>query len=71
MSAQPGRVIGAAPKIMEGVVADLVLLDPAAERTIDTTRRSNGVNEPLVGLTLQGAVRAAIVGGRLVRESMA
>jgi hypothetical protein len=29
------------------------------------------VNEPLVGLTLQGAVRAAIVGGRLVRESMA
>jgi dihydroorotase-like cyclic amidohydrolase len=52
-------------------VADLVLLDPAAERTIDTTRRSNGVNEPLVGLTLQGAVRAAIVGGRLDRESMA
>jgi dihydroorotase len=71
MSAEPGRVIGAAPKIMKGAVADLVLLDPAAERTINAARRSNGVNEPLVGLTLQGAVRAAIVGGRLVRESMA
>ena len=55
--------------LREGAVADIVLLDPEAEWTVDPAAfASKGKNTPLSGCTLRGAVVATIVGGRVVQS---
>lgn len=66
MSVRPAAVLGREAKVAPGSVADLVILEPGAERVVFAQRRSLGVNEPLAGRRLRGAVRACVVGGRVV-----
>ena len=52
-----------------GAPADVVLLDPDAEWTVEPERfASKGKNTPLAGVTLTGAVVATIAGGRIVHD---
>ncbi len=52
-----------------GAPADIVLIDPALEWTVEPERfASKGKNTPLTGVTLRGAVVATIAGGRVVHE---
>ena len=52
-----------------GAPADLVLLDPDLEWTVEPERfASKGRNTPLAGVTLRGAVAMTIAGGRIVHE---
>jgi dihydroorotase len=53
--------------LMEGSPADIVLLDPKAEWTVEPERfASKGKNTPLAGRTLRGKVIATICKGRIV-----
>ena len=55
-----------------GAVGDVVLLDPAAEWTVEPESfASLGRNTPLTGRRLQGRVVATIVDGRTVHETAA
>jgi dihydroorotase len=50
-----------------GADADMVVLDPAAERIIDATRfQSQSDNSPFHGRKVRGAVVATFVGGKLI-----
>jgi len=66
LSIGPAQVIGFVPRIEAGAVADLVVFDPKAQRTVTAPKRSRGVNEPLEGRTLLGEVQSTMVGGKLV-----
>lgn len=53
-----------------GAPADMVLLDPMAEWTVDPARfASKGKNSPLTGVRLKGAVVATVASGRVVHQS--
>jgi dihydroorotase len=71
LTARPGRVFGLdAGTLRPGAPADLVLLDPAAEWTVDVSRfLSKGKNSPLHGHRLRGRVRLTMVGGATVYEA--
>ena len=50
--------------------ADVELLDPGAEWTVDAARfRSKGKNTPLDGVTLRGRIVATFVAGQLVHRA--
>jgi dihydroorotase len=68
MSVNPADILGVpGGSLGEGVPADVTLLAPDVEVTIDPARfRSKSRNTPFGGRTLRGAVAATIVGGRLV-----
>ena len=66
MSVRPAAVLGRRAEVVPGAPADLVLLDLHARGVLPRHRLSHGVNEPLVGLDVKGAVRATLVGGRPV-----
>lgn len=66
MSVRPAAVLGRRAEVVPGAPADLVLLDLHAQGVLPRHRLSHGVNEPLVGLDVKGAVRATLVGGRPV-----
>ena len=52
-----------------GAAADLVLLDPEREWTVDADAlASKGKNTPLIGRTLRGRVVATLYGGELIHE---
>ncbi len=54
-----------------GTPADLVLLDPEMEWTVDTGKfASKGVNTPLDGVTLKGRVVLTIAGGQVAYDGM-
>jgi len=54
-----------------GTPADLVLLDPEAEWTVDTgTFASKGVNTPLDGVSLKGRVVLTIAAGQVAYDGM-
>jgi len=54
-----------------GAPADLVVLDPDAEWTVDVARfHSKGKNSPLQGHRLRGMVRLTMVGGTVVHEAL-
>ena len=56
--------------IAEGGPADIVLLDPQSEWTVEAARfASKGKNTPLDGVTLRGAVVATVAAGRIVHET--
>jgi dihydroorotase len=51
---------------MVGSVADLILIDPEREWTVDGNQfRSHCVSSPLAGHTLKGIVSCAIVDGEI------
>ena len=64
LSTRPASVLGERAALSEGCRADLVLVDPLAETCIGAPQFSMGVNEPLSGRTLRGAVKATMVAGR-------
>jgi dihydroorotase len=76
LSAGPVRALGLdrhMPKlgtVGEGAPADIVLLDPDVEWTVEPERfASKGKNTPIAGVALRGAVAATIASGRIVHES--
>ena len=68
MSATPARLLGVAGgSLSVGSAADIVVLDPDREVTVDASRFvSRGHNTPFDGKTYYGAVCATIVGGRVI-----
>jgi dihydroorotase len=78
LTAGPVRALGldrAVPGIgtlAAGAPADIVLLHPDAEWTVDPAAfASKGKNTPLAGVTLRGSVVSTIAGGRIVSEEVA
>ncbi|MFA6505504.1 MAG: dihydroorotase [Treponemataceae bacterium] len=72
MSAAPARILGLTDRgrIALGLNADLVLVDPEAQVTVNpATFKSRGKNSPFTGKTLSGKILATIVRGRIVYES--
>jgi dihydroorotase len=72
----PARVLGgsrgqdAAPGLVEGAPADLVVFDRSASWAVaPDALASRGKNTPLAGRELQGRVLATIAGGRLAYEA--
>jgi dihydroorotase len=63
----PRRVFGLPEVALEpGSPADLVLIDPEAEWTVDPARfHTKGRNTPFASWTLRGRVLATMLGGRL------
>ena len=68
MSANPARLLGVpGGELSVGAPADIVVLDPDREVTVDASRFvSRGHNTPFDGKTYYGAVCATIVGGRVI-----
>jgi len=69
MSTAPARILGLASKgrIAPGADADVTLLDPESESTVDAAAfRSKGRNTPFDGWRLKGRPVMTIVGGRVV-----
>jgi dihydroorotase len=71
MTVGPSRILRLEKKasLQPGYDADLVILDPAREWTVDVRQFvSKGKNSPFNGWTLTGAVEKTIVGGQVVWE---
>jgi dihydroorotase len=76
LTAGPARVLGerwgrdAAPGLVEGALADLVVFDRSASWTVTSDALvSRGKNTPLMGRELAGRVLLTIAGGRLAYEA--
>lgn len=71
MSAQPARLLGLQKGVLRpGYDADLTLLDPDEEWTVDSSKFfSKGKATPFEGRTLTGKVKDLFIDGRLVFES--
>ena len=71
LTVRPARAFGLPfGTLQPGAAADLVLLDPSAEWTVDARRfYSKGKNSPLDGERLRGLVRLTMVAGRVVHEA--
>ncbi|GAO02844.1 dihydroorotase [Anaeromyxobacter sp. PSR-1] len=70
LTAGPARVFGLpGGTLARGAAADVAVLDPAAEWTLDPARlQSKGRNTPWKGRRLAGRCTHTIVGGRIVHE---
>jgi dihydroorotase len=66
----PAGVLGRTPGVVPGCVADLVLVDGSALEAASVPRFSKGVNEPLAGRMLQGVVKATMVAGTWVYNTL-
>ncbi len=69
----PARFLGRPDlsTLRQGAPADVVLLDPGAQWTVDASQfASKGKNTPLDGQTLKGKVVAALVGGAVRYNSL-
>lgn len=76
-TSEPARVLGSAlgtlqasvGQIVEGGVADLCVVDPAAAWTVEAgALRSQGKHTPFSGYELPGRVRCTLVGGQIAFE---
>jgi dihydroorotase len=67
LSTTPAKIAGIqAGTLMIGSVADLILIDPDSEWTVDGDQfRSHCASSPLAGHTLKGLVSCSIVGGEI------
>ena len=65
MTAAPANILGLAAGVLaEGKPADITIIDPDAEWTVDPSKfTSRGHNSPFGGRTLSGVVKCAIAGG--------
>jgi len=70
LTVRPAQVFGLeAGTLAAGVPADLVIIDPGAEWTVDVRKfQSKGRNSPLHGERFRGLVRTTMVGGEVVHE---
>jgi len=70
MSARPAEILGVeGGKLSVGSAADLVILDPEREITVDANSfASKGRNTPFHGKNYFGAVCATMVGGRVIYQ---
>lgn len=70
MSANPAKILGVeGGSLAVGAAADIVVLDPEREVTVDASRFvSRGHNTPFDGKTYYGAVCATIVGGKVIDQ---
>jgi dihydroorotase len=70
LTAAPAQVFNLdAGSLRVGAPADLVVIDPGAEWTVDVRKfHSKGKNSPLQGERLHGLVRMTMVGGVVVHE---
>jgi len=70
MSTKPAQLLGVpGGEMTVGSAADIVVLDPEQEITVDVTKFvSKGHNTPFNGHTYFGAVCATIVGGRVIDQ---
>lgn len=66
LAVKPAAVIGREACLSEGSVADVVVLDIEAQRTVEGPYRSKGLNEPLDGTVLSGQVVATIRDGCII-----
>jgi dihydroorotase len=62
----PAAVIGRTANLTIGSVADVVVLDSEAPRTVSGPYRSKGLNEPLEGAELKGQVVATVRDGCII-----
>ena len=72
MSVNPARILGInAGTLSEGAPADIVLIDPDEEWTVDVNRlHGKSKNTPFKGLTLTGRVKRTVLGGKTVYSDM-
>jgi dihydroorotase len=73
MSGAPARIAGLdAPSIAAGAVADLCVVDPAAEWTVTPDAlQSRSWNSPWLGQELTGKVRLTVAAGRVAWDDLA
>jgi len=66
----PAKIVGLqAPRLAEGQPADLVLVDPEAQWTVErATLRSKSLNTPFLGRSVTGAIDMTMVAGAMVYE---
>jgi dihydroorotase len=71
LSRSPALVLGLdAGTLEKGKAADITIIDPAAEWTVDTVKfASRGKNTPFAGKTLTGLVKCTIAGGVVAYRS--
>ena len=71
MSYNPAKILGIDRGTLEvGKAADVTVIDPAAEYTIDVnTFASKGKNTPFNGRKVKGMVRMTVCGGDIVYEA--
>jgi len=71
MSTNPARILHVpGGSLAVGAVADVTVVDPAHEWTVDASRfRSKGRSTPFDGMHMRGQAVATIVGGRIVWRS--
>ena len=70
----PAKVLGkhgaGLGTLRPGSQADIAILDPDAEWTVDSSRfASKGRNTPVDGIALKGAVAATLAGGKIVHQA--
>jgi len=71
LSLNPARILGLSRGTLEaGAVADLTIIDPEREWTVDATRlASKSKNSPYLGTTMKGQTAYTIVGGKIVHKN--
>ena len=69
-TASPARCFGLeAGRLVEGGRADVTVIDPDRERTLEAARlKSKSRNSPFLGWQLKGAAVLTIAGGRVIHE---
>ena len=66
MSTAPARIIGGGGTLAVGAAADITIIDPDVEWTVDASQfRSKSRNTPFDGWKLKGKAIRTIVGGRI------
>lgn len=72
MSVNPARILGInAGTLSAGAPADIILIDPDEEWTVDVNRlHGKSKNTPFKGLTLTGRVKRTVLGGKTVYSDM-